>query len=84
MAAIFFVYHFDKTEQECVVLLGVDGSEGSEFVVEWIPISVHLTLPLFILYFLALFITFIAANSWSKGHVGHKSLINYAQMGAVG
>ena len=51
MAAIFFVDHFDKTEQECVVLLGVDGSEGSEFVVEWIPISVHLTLPLFILYF---------------------------------
>jgi hypothetical protein len=84
MAAIFFVQHFDKAEQECVVLLGVDGSEGSEFVVEWIPISIHLTLPLFVLYFLALFIAFVAANSRSKGHVGHKSLVNHAQMGAVG
>jgi len=54
------------------------GSKGPEFVVKCIPISVHLTFPLFVLNLLALFIAFVAADSWSKGHISHISLINYA------
>lgn len=63
------------------VLLGVD--EGTQFVVEGVPVPVHLALALLVLYFLALFIAFVAADSWSEGHVGHEGLVHDAQVGAV-
>jgi hypothetical protein len=78
------VHNLKERKKKCAVLLGVDGGKGAQFVVEGVPIPVHLALALFVLYFLALFIAFVAADSWSKGHVSHECLVDDAKVGPIG
>lgn len=84
LAVSVFVHNLKERKKKCAVLLGVDGGKGAQFVVEGVPIPVHLALALFVLYFLALFIAFVAADSWSKGHVSHECLVDDAKVGPIG
>lgn len=53
-------------------------------MVEGVPVPIHLALALLVLYFLALFIAFVAADSWSEGHVGHESFVHNTKVCPIG
>lgn len=84
LAVSIFAHSLKEREEKNAVLLCINSGEGAQFVVEGVPIPVHLALALFVLYFLALFIAFVAADSWSQGHVGHEGFVHYAEVGAIG
>lgn len=61
---LIFDLFYRIREEELINLLAL--SESSQFVVEAVPVFVHLLLFLFIFYFLALFVALVAQTSGTK------------------